>query len=902
MIRNHATILIFLISVFGSYKTHANCFDEIKPQIDSILDLGYDQAHLKFFEINLEEDNAHKKACISYYHGRLCYSNDQAQIAVNIWKSAFHVYANAASPDNLLLHKLIYNCGIAQLNENQFYAAIKNFKYALKYVSDDVNLSKCYVKIATCYREAGEYTLSNYYNTLALKSSNSTIDKSNKWISKAYGQMAVNFNEIEEPDSAIKYAKLQIEAAVNLSPKVQHFTEMYSYTIQGNAYETKGNFLKYIEYSNKVLQHAKKSDNKIYEFKSLSNIGYAYNKLNQKDKSLHYLNKAKQVALDLDEPIRIADAINTIGDVYYQSKNYRKSTQYYLDALNYLPNNQPDYNYNHYPTLYAVQHLDYLNDIFNYTKFIALSMVAEAKTNDSKDIMRSALNYIHFADSLLFELNENILDNTSKFHWREQANELYSIGIEASNYIKDQEEVFYFIERGKYFVLRGLLEENIRLSKLSPAIQGKHQVLKEQISKLEIKHSISTINQNELAQLINLKEQYQDLKDTLKSINKSDLPGLNNISLSALQQRFLDSKDHLYISYLETKKNSYGFYVSKDSSWLKVIPHTSVYIESKNRFIDQIIKPLNTTGELNSYLQTSKDLYDFLTTNEISGFNNIIINPSGTLNFIPFDALCTDVSQQKIVLFDQTIRYTLSPSIELQNRKVNETEKSSVLLIAPIEFKNHDINNLTDSEFEVKGIHKITGGKKLLKNKANKTAFIEHIDQFSSLHLATHSMANNEANHLPWIAFYDEKMYLPEIYNLSLKDKFVVLSACETFRGDIISGEGIMNLVWGIHYAGSKSVVATLWNTYDKASKEIMLNFYKALKQGASKETALRNAKLAYIDQHGLKPDQWAPFIYIGESSTIKYQKNKVNFIYLMLAIAIIALSLFSVYRMKTKV
>ncbi len=110
------------------------------------------------------------------------------------------------------------------------------------------------------------------------------------------------------------------------------------------------------------------------------------------------------------------------------------------------------------------------------------------------------------------------------------------------------------------------------------------------------------------------------------------------------------------------------------------------------------------------------------------------------------------------------------------------------------------------------------------------------------------------------------------------KDKFVVLSACETFRGDVKIGEGIMNLVWALHYAGSNSMIATLWNTYDIASSEIMQSFYNELKTGISQEEALRNAKLSYMRKTGLKPDQWASFIFIGESSTVRIS-NKNNLV-----------------------
>jgi hypothetical protein len=109
-------------------------------------------------------------------------------------------------------------------------------------------------------------------------------------------------------------------------------------------------------------------------------------------------------------------------------------------------------------------------------------------------------------------------------------------------------------------------------------------------------------------------------------------------------------------------------------------------------------------------------------------------------------------------------------------------------------------------------------------------------------------------------------------------------------------------LVWALHYAGSKSMVATLWNTYDSASKDIMNAFYTELKTGITKAEAMRNAKLQYIRQNGFKPDQWASFIYIGDQSMLPIQKNSNRKRFVILGLVIICLLSFLGIRQKMKV
>ncbi|MEZ5009837.1 MAG: CHAT domain-containing tetratricopeptide repeat protein [Chitinophagales bacterium] len=897
----HLRLLSFivLIGCLVWLESSASCFDEEDENIEQILSYPFEQANLKFFEATLKEPHPEKKACISYHHGKLCYSNGDTKLAKEIWENAFYQFQKSKVVDSLLLHRLIYNSAITQLNDRHYSEAIKNFKLAINYVSNPIDQSKCYVKIGTCYEEAGEYTLSNYYYQLATKDKSVISLENNKWLSIAYGQIAVNYSALQAADSTLKYAQLQIETAKNLPSEQRLYNEMYSYLTQGNAYETKEEYKKAIEHYNKSLSIAENLNNDNYIFRSLSNIGYTYNQLQQQEKALNYLSRAKNIALKMEDSSQVAATINTIGDIYYNAGNFEKSTRYYLNAFNYLLGSNNGFNYNLLPNTKIVENLDYLGDVFVYVKFISKSMIAESKSKNDQSIMLSALQYIHFADSLLFMVNQNTLDNSSKFYWREQATELYGYALEAANFINNQSELFYFIERGKYFVLQELMEENIRLSQLSPKLQAKLQTIKEDISAIEIKKALSALNQNDLASLIQLKEQYHAITDSLYHTEATNSTYINNTSLNQLQTDFLNDKNSLYVSYLEGKTSTYALFVTKDSSWLKIISHSNDYLNTKAEFLNSASRPFNTTADLNNYYTSSNQLYNQLTTTTFAQYSNIIINPSGTLNFIPFDALCTDISNQKLVIHTQTVRYTLSPSIELQQEKSVTSHKTSTLFVAPVSFMNQNISDLINSQKEVQQIRRAVGGKVLMERKASKSFFKNQINHYNGVHFATHAMASNEENNLPWIAFHDEKMYLPEIYNLPLKDKFVVLSACETFRGDLISGEGIMNLVWGIHSAGSKSVVATLWNTYDKASEELMQDFYSYLKKGDKKEVALRKAKLDYIEKHGMKPNQWAPFIYIGESSAIEYKDSNHLILYILGALALI--SLLSIVFLKIK-
>jgi CHAT domain-containing protein len=137
------------------------------------------------------------------------------------------------------------------------------------------------------------------------------------------------------------------------------------------------------------------------------------------------------------------------------------------------------------------------------------------------------------------------------------------------------------------------------------------------------------------------------------------------------------------------------------------------------------------------------------------------------------------------------------------------------------------------------------------------------------LHLSTHASTADGG----WIAFAGNKeearLYLPELYPLKLNAAMAVLSACETAAGKLSRGEGVLSIAHGLSYAGCPSTVASLWPAYHSTSSEIMLHFFRALQSGESKDEALRNAKLDYLedestDASGAHPALWAAFVHMG--------------------------------------
>ena len=109
-----------------------------------------------------------------------------------------------------------------------------------------------------------------------------------------------------------------------------------------------------------------------------------------------------------------------------------------------------------------------------------------------------------------------------------------------------------------------------------------------------------------------------------------------------------------------------------------------------------------------------------------------------------------------------------------------------------------------------------------------------------------------------------------EIFNLELpQTDLVTLSACETQLGELSAGDELVGLSRAFIYAGTPSLVATLWSVDDKSTRFLMERFYGYLKEGHGKASALRQAQLETMEEYP-SPYYWAPFTLFGDMGEVE--------------------------------
>ncbi|MDM8522202.1 CHAT domain-containing protein [Desulfococcaceae bacterium HSG8] len=111
----------------------------------------------------------------------------------------------------------------------------------------------------------------------------------------------------------------------------------------------------------------------------------------------------------------------------------------------------------------------------------------------------------------------------------------------------------------------------------------------------------------------------------------------------------------------------------------------------------------------------------------------------------------------------------------------------------------------------------------------------------------------------------DGFLTMNEVMDLKLGADIAALTACETGRGEHLSGEGVMGMGRAFQYAGAKSVLVSLWSVSEESSVKLTEKFFSHIKDGKDKADALRLARQEIRKRGYDHPFFWAPFVLHGE-------------------------------------
>lgn len=163
-----------------------------------------------------------------------------------------------------------------------------------------------------------------------------------------------------------------------------------------------------------------------------------------------------------------------------------------------------------------------------------------------------------------------------------------------------------------------------------------------------------------------------------------------------------------------------------------------------------------------------------------------------------------------------------------------------------------------------------------LGERATKERVLDECDGYRYVHFATHAVCDDmyPLNSALLLSLGSEStttkeealLFASEVFGMRLNAELVTLSACDTGRGRLEKGEGLLGLSRAFMFAGAACVVASLWPVADRRTARLMKAFYGAMASGKDKSTALFLARRAVLKETR-NPYYWAPFVLLGDWS-----------------------------------
>ena len=766
----------------------------------------------------------------------------------------------------------------------------------------------------------------------------------------------------ENVEALQAFKKAQTQAEKNLGPDHAYLGIVYS--IIGDYYAVANQSVLASEYCSKAINIFRKATgpNSVREADMLGRIG----SMHMANKNFKEAFKNYGWALSIyklkmgDKNSKISSLYQLIGDAYQTEQqfplallNYQKAfisvSTGFTDTLNLLSN----------PTL---EQLDNKPMALRIAGKKANALKLSAKSNEAISQKKNSLRSYLYAIDLIDDIAKGHEMENSRAELEKESRTIYNNGIDLAYSIfektKDRkfiQDAFFISEKSK----AAMLMENIRDTQAKTRAGVPDSLVeKERDFKIELAFLQSSLhnalNKKDTASLalhekniFEVQQRYtklkKDLSQTFPNYYKLRYTSTNP-SLSKIQKELTDDATAL-IEFYVSDSSLYKFSITQQSFELEKID----YDGALNKLMDDYEKSLtdadfilNSKNEADQLFgSTSHRLYEILIKSSLEGdqapFTKLIIVPDDRLAQFSFGTLISNRPQENNFNYQTLnylgkhckINYAYSSSLIFDNPLAGKKSISPFAGFAP-SYASNQFAGLDSIEHpmaqlvvrngklplpgalgEVKAISQFMDGDSWIDEAATETNFKLNAVRYNILHLAMHSLLNNEQPAYSELLFNHEKdtendgyLNVTEIYNLRLNAAMIVLSACSSGFGKIQQGEGPISISRAFSYAGCPSVVMSLWKIPDDATSQVMTNFYKELKKGKAKDEAMRLAQLKFLQETNdplyHHPYFWGSFVVMGNASPIE-AKFSVWIIYSGIALGIIILVLFFLRRNRIK-
>ncbi len=910
---------------------------------DIIVGINHYKTALKHYESDAKANNKNFYSIYNSLGGSMWY--------VSKIDSALYYYQKAEKALSLLEPdpvNLYYRPAILNNNIAGIYSSQGNLEKALQAMRSTINSLNLFVKspditdskreqgreflfmaidnYGGIYKDIGNYEKAKELLEYAYREKRKHFDPENSELFKSKVLLGQIYYELKDYNLAGKYLDEgiahinRVDGGNAFWSADAHYAKALVAQDLGNAKAAKTHYEKAEHYYETALQGA--YDELYLDF--ITKASHFYAKNGNKTKALTMAQKAYEYIKENQgetTSFEIQQVLN-MGEIYYELGDYRSALEKGKTSVELLKKTLPT----------QTNPLDSTKIIFYKPQAILLQSQATYKLRNKKDaaFLKKEFDNIKNAISILEQqkpyAGENnvstlINNNAPLFEYSKKlALELYNTTKEdayLNELISLHESILYNRIRAQLNSRASMTYANLpaEVLKQEKAIQAQ---LKNALNKPDGMEAFFKANTEWTSYLEMLKKEHPKYyKLRFASISNS----LKNIA----QQL---PNNTTAVRYMFVDNTLYAAVISRQS--------TRLFKLKQDNVVSNIIKLQDENNLFENHYKTLNDLY----TNLWKPFENdiktskVIIIPDRELFNLNFEMLTPQLVSSYKELATQSLlskhiisyNYSLfligkgSKTVGYKDNFVAfvpefNDEMKKDYKVAVSDSLDLDISYLTllpqpFTKMLAKNSTRLFGGKSFLNGKSTVQIFKNRAKEHKIIHIGTHAESNNISPELSRLVFAkslkdngndDNYLYTYEIYNTNLSSNLAILTACETGKPAYQPGEGMISLAHAFNYAGSESILTSLWKIDEQSSAKIVSLFYENIKKGWSKDKALQQAKLQYIataQGRTLHPQYWAGLVLIGDTSPVDIKASS-SLTYWLIGLAILFMSLFIFSRTR---
>jgi len=651
----------------------------------------------------------------------------------------------------------------------------------------------------------------------------------------------------------------------------------------------------------KAAELARQSDNPVHAIETQSNIGFLYRELGSFDRALKSADSARQLAEQAGDARRYRDALALRGDIERRVGRYPEAlatwqeakaqdeadqaTRYVLvdevaiAGVNILMGKTDEAR----TSLRALgpraraARLPYLE----YNILLAMGHSFEKENPDSAaHYYDAALASIEASSHAIggAEIQTGFLSGETG-HYYEEVARYYASVYETTRDSRWSDRAFHVVERMK---ARGLLE--LMGQSVADETSAEEAAVLDQLYSLDAKAA------DYASRRAALERQYVDLRRARVDSRVGSLATRTSVLTPQAVGNVL-AKNAVLLEYALGDSASFVWAIDRRGSELFRLP-PRLEIEGEVRRLRDALARVGD-GDA-AMLKSARALYTTLlgpADARLKKADSVVIVPDGALFELPFDMLLTAEpaagtamrAQPFLALAYETL-YVPSAAVyaSLKGAKRDDEYARDLLAVGNPDFTTlasdggPPLAPLPFAEMEVQAIGaRVKDSRKLVLTGAGASEASVRRDLRTEsprvVHLATHGLVDPAEPVRSSVALSaadgeDGYFHTLEILATPMRSDLVVMSACESARGKVSRGEGVVGLSRAFLAAGAESVVASLWAVSDESTAELMKVFYDRMfgkKHPASR--SLREARVALIEGGKYShPFFWSPFVVTG--------------------------------------